>query len=104
MSEDYGTGCIATALIDNHLSDFGYELDHKLIYAEYIRSDTWKAKADSAKERARYRCQVCNGNDRLEAHHRTYARLGDEIPEDITVLCHKCHEKYSKSMASWFIT
>ncbi|MCK9592737.1 MAG: hypothetical protein M0Q91_12105 [Methanoregula sp.] len=96
-SEDYGAGCIATALIDNHFSYFGYELDHKLIYAEYISSDAWKAKADAAKERAGYRCQICNGALLLEAHHRTYSHLGNEGPNDITVLCHNCHEKFSKS-------
>ena len=97
MSEDYGAGSIAMALIDNHRSDSGYEFDPEpMSYAEYIHSDAWKAKADAAKERAGYRCQVCNGTDRLEAHHRTYERMGYESPEDITVLCHNCHGLYSR--------
>jgi hypothetical protein len=29
---------------------------------------------------------------KLEVHHRTYTRLGFEIPEDITVLCDDCHK------------
>jgi len=96
MSEDYGAGCIATALIDNFRS-CEYEFDPGPVnYAEYINSDAWKAKADAAKERAGHRCQVCNKSDHLEAHHRTYKRLGDERPEDITVLCHKCHGLYSR--------
>lgn len=64
-------------------------------YYEYINSPEWRARADAAKERAKYRCQLCNSPDRLEAHHRTYERLGNEWPEDITVLCHDCHERYS---------
>jgi 5-methylcytosine-specific restriction endonuclease McrA len=68
-------------------------------YRAYINSPEWKRKADAAKERAGYRCQVCNkGRDegaRLEAHHRTYDRLGREKPEDITVLCSECHELFS---------
>jgi hypothetical protein len=28
---------------------------------------------------------------RLEVHHRTYERLGRERPEDLLVLCEKCH-------------
>jgi hypothetical protein len=32
----------------------------------------------------------------LEAHHRTYEHMGDEMPEDITVLCHNCHSLYSR--------
>jgi hypothetical protein len=67
-------------------------------YYKYIKSPEWKRKANAAKKRAGYRCQVCNhGRDegaRLEAHHRTYARLGHEKPEDITVLCSDCHELY----------
>jgi len=83
-------------VIDNHISDFGYEFDRPMSYAEYIHSDAWKAKADAAKKRAGRRCQVCNGTDRLEAHHRTYEHMGDEMPEDITVLCHNCHSLYSR--------
>lgn len=63
-------------------------------YYEYIKSTAWKEKADAAKERAGNRCQVCNKAGRLDAHHRTYERLGDELPEDITVLCRECHEVY----------
>ena len=46
---------------------------------------------------ANWKCQVCNeSNDKvvLDAHHRTYERLGDELPEDITVLCRDCHSLY----------
>ncbi len=64
-------------------------------YQKYIQSDEWKAKAEAAKKAAGYRCQVCNhGKDEgaiLDAHHRTYIRLGHERPEDITVLCRDCH-------------
>lgn len=28
---------------------------------------------------------------RLEVHHRTYARIGAEMPEDLEVLCEDCH-------------
>ena len=63
-------------------------------YAEYIRSDKWKEKADAAKKHADYKCQLCNSDGKLHAHHRTYERLGDELPEDITVLCAECHAKF----------
>lgn len=66
-------------------------------YYIYIKSPEWKARADAAKERAGYRCQFCNGTDRLEAHHRTYERLGNELPDDITVLCHECHRVMSEN-------
>ena len=67
-------------------------------YYTYIASPEWHAKAEAAKKRVGYRCQVCNiGRDEgaiLDAHHRTYERLGHERPEDITVLCRDCHELY----------
>ena len=66
-------------------------------YYEYIKSDEWRKRADAAKQRAGFRCQVCNRaypRMLLNAHHRTYERLGHEDPNDITVLCRDCHELY----------
>ena len=66
-------------------------------YHEYINSPEWRIKAEAAKERAAWRCQVCNDDpprNHLHAHHRTYERLGRELPEDITVLCDYCHRLY----------
>jgi hypothetical protein len=72
--------------------------NRRVNYRDYIKSPAWKKKANAAKKRAGYRCQVCNRGKnegaRLDAHHRTYSRLGHEKPEDITVLCHECHELY----------
>jgi hypothetical protein len=66
-------------------------------YQTYIHSPEWKAKSAEAKERAGYHCQVCNGTERLETHHRTYEHLGHEQPEDLIVLCHADHELFSKN-------
>lgn len=66
-------------------------------YYTYIQSDSWRQKANQAKQHAGYRCQICNrpaAEVQLDAHHRTYERLGDEAPEDITVLCRDCHSLY----------
>ena len=66
-------------------------------YKTYIRSDEWRDRATAAKERAGWRCQTCNVPDNqavLHAHHRTYERLGNEEPNDITVLCAECHAKF----------
>lgn len=66
-------------------------------YYDYIQTTEWKAKAEEAKARANNRCQICNKSRaevQLDAHHRTYERLGSELPEDITVLCRNCHQLY----------
>lgn len=71
-------------------------------YETYIRSSRWKKKADAAKARAGWRCQGCNrhrGQVTLEAHHRTYERLGFELPGDITVFCPACHEAITQVIA-----
>ena len=68
-----------------------------LDYYHYINSAGWKKKAEEAKARAGNRCQICNRSRaevQLEAHHRTYERLGQELPDDITVLCRNCHGLY----------
>jgi hypothetical protein len=60
-------------------------------YGDYLQSAHWqnlrKRKIDSAGGR----CQICNFNDSLSVHHRTYDRLGAEPLEDLTVLCRHCH-------------
>lgn len=40
--------------------------------------------------------RVAEGSEtsRLHVHHRTYERLGEELPEDLVVLCEVCHEAY----------
>lgn len=60
----------------------------------YLRSEHWQRKRAAALEAAGYRCQVCNENQRLDVHHRTYERLGREAPGDLTVLCRRCHELF----------
>jgi len=70
----------------------------RINYREYIQSKEWRERAEKAKADAGYRCQVCNASkheQRLDAHHRTYANLGNEQPGDITVLCGICHELFS---------
>lgn len=63
-------------------------------YGPYLTSEAWYERAEAAKARARFRCQLCSSPSRLVAHHRTYVRLGRELPEDLTCLCRSCHESF----------
>jgi len=65
-------------------------------YQEYLRTPEWIARRHEMLRRADNRCQLCNWNNRLEVHHRTYDRLGNEAPEDLTVLCRECHELFHR--------
>lgn len=62
-------------------------------YYEYIRSVAWAEKRKEALERAKYRCQLCGiTHASFEVHHNTYLNLGNEAPEDLIVLCVRCHD------------
>jgi len=63
-------------------------------YDKYIDSEDWRDTAEDAKQRAGYRCQLCNTSYKpLEVHHLTYVRLGEELPSDLLVVCRDCHRK-----------
>lgn len=63
-------------------------------YSEYLKSAGWQTRRAAALKRAGHRCQVCNGDKRLEVHHRTYERLGHERAADLVVLCRDCHQLF----------
>ena len=91
---------VAVFLVLAAASSGGGERPPQDRYREYIESEEWRRKAVQAKERAGWRCQVCNrvGDEYgLNAHHRTYERLGRERPDDITVLCRECHQMFSEA-------
>jgi hypothetical protein len=61
-------------------------------YREYLETDEWKARRKRAMRKAGFRCQVCNRYGvRLNTHHRTYERRGQEYDSDLIVLCQDCH-------------
>jgi hypothetical protein len=63
-------------------------------YSAYLRTEHWQKLRQAALERASFRCQLCNGTVNLRAHHRTYETLGNESPDDLTVVCNSCHSKF----------
>lgn len=66
----------------------------KMSLEEYLKTKEWKVKRNRALIQAGNRCQVCASTYRLEVHHRTYERLGDELLSDLVVLCRSCHQHY----------
>jgi len=65
-------------------------------YHEYLQSDEWKSRQLLCLQRDGYRCRICNAAEALEVHHRTYERIGQEDPDDLTTLCDKCHRLYTE--------
>ena len=64
---------------------------NKASYQRYLLTPKWRATAKKAIKRAHGRCQVCGNLYRLEVHHNTYRNIGREKPEDLCVLCARCH-------------
>ena len=62
-------------------------------YYQYLDSDYWKEVSYQVKKRAGFKCQVCNSQLDLVAHHRTYEHRGAELNhlDDIVCLCQRCH-------------
>lgn len=65
-----------------------------LPYADYLQTEHWQKTRTEALERALHCCQVCNSPTQLNVHHRTYERRGNELPEDLIVLCQSCHQLF----------
>lgn len=59
--------------------------------ANYLKTRHWKETSAEAIARAGGCCHECGNTHGLETHHKTYAHLGDERPEDLEVLCGCCH-------------
>lgn len=60
-------------------------------YHEYLESDHWKDLRRAVLRRAKNKCQMCGSKYRLDVHHNSYANLGHEHPDDLIVLCRRCH-------------
>jgi hypothetical protein len=68
-------------------------------YQRYLQTQHWQRMREMALDSAGHACQLCHSQDRLETHHRTYERIGNELPSDLTVLCHYCHAKFHDKLA-----
>ena len=62
-------------------------------YKDYLRTPEWQERRDKALHQANGRCQRCGNYRDLQVHHKTYERKGEELPQDLIVLCRDCHEK-----------
>lgn len=69
--------------------------ERQAAYALYLETPTWRAKRNGALKNSWHRCERCDSGSHLQVHHRTYERVGgDELPQDLEVLCAACHYKH----------
>lgn len=71
---------------------------HKLLYDLYMESDLWQRRRRRSLERAGGQCEWpnCDQRSRLQVHHLSYERLGQELDEDLIVLCPSHHGEVHK--------
>jgi len=62
-------------------------------YKVYLQSVEWREKAKIIMERDNNKCVLCDTQEKLQVHHKTYDRLYKEEPEDLITLCNSCHKK-----------
>lgn len=60
-------------------------------YSEYLLTSVWHYRRNEALKRAGHTCHRCGVKRQLQVHHLSYERLGNEIDEDLEVLCKGCH-------------
>lgn len=70
----------------------GTEKRKRVDYKKYLKSYEWGKIRRKILKRDKHRCKICNSGKNLNIHHRTYKRLGHELPEDLVTLCRNCHE------------
>jgi 5-methylcytosine-specific restriction endonuclease McrA len=78
-------------------------MEHSQEYLDYLDSPEWRARKFEIINQRGPRCQRCGktylamcAGEFLSLHHKTYARLGKELAEDLELLCNACHESADK--------
>ena len=63
-------------------------------YQDYLDSPEWKIIRDATVSRAGGRCQICDSNKYVTAHHRNYSMLDSEDGRNLIAICKECHSLY----------
>lgn len=67
-------------------------------YTTYLESSEWTEKSRSTIAAAGGVCSMCNSRRATQAHHLTYERVGEELPEDLAAVCLSCHKQQHPHM------
>ena len=65
-------------------------------YIAYLNSKAWKAKKKLMFGKFGKSCQACRNTKKIDVHHLHYRNFGDELLQDLMVLCRKCHSDVHK--------
>lgn len=68
-------------------------------YKQYLLSNEWLSiRLDILTSRKV--CERCGSKKRLQVHHKHYRNIFNEEPEDLELLCDRCHKKEHKPKIS----
>jgi len=60
-------------------------------YRKYLQSKEWlETRLDILTTRKK--CERCGSKHQLQVHHKTYKNIFNEEPDDLELLCAKCHQ------------
>jgi 5-methylcytosine-specific restriction endonuclease McrA len=62
-------------------------------YGAYLRSRHWREIRSRYQTEREWKCRKCNNRTGLQLHHKTYARMGAELLDDLEPLCSGCHRR-----------
>jgi len=67
-------------------------------YKEFLKTDYWAIVRDDLIATVG-KCQLCSARNGLRCHHNSYEHHGSEQlhPEDLTVLCDRCHMYFHRT-------
>ncbi len=66
------------------------------VYSDYLNSKEWaEIRIELFTVRGK-KCERCSSKKKLHVHHKHYKNIFHEEPEDLEILCSKCHEKEHK--------
>ncbi len=66
----------------------------KMPFSEYRLTPEWRSRRNRVLLRAANKCELCFGSGRLDVHHRSYERYGEEMLSDLIALCRACHQRH----------
>jgi hypothetical protein len=70
----------------------------ELEYGEFLRTPYWRIVAYEVRKKHKFRCVMCDSNQRLQVHHKNYSMHGYEHTAEgmrcLTCVCDNCHAKH----------
>lgn len=74
-------------------------------YNDYLKTKHWEKKRKYVARKKKHTCEKCGlvVQKGFHIHHLTYARLGNESPNDLLFLCKDCHSDLHKKNTNVFL-